>query len=216
MNTIFEAHAVTSDDSQRTSPTLLQQVEAKDSNAWEVFVRLYSPLIFSWCRNSGLQATDVADIQQDVFQVVAVNIESYQQGRKPSGGFRSWLWGITRLEILDHLRSLKRQPVGEGGEHAQQAEWLSQLEDEPVREGDPTSQELLLQSAVAILEPEFDPRTWRAFWDMTVKGRSTKEVGHELKMTANAVRQAKLRVARKLRQLLDDDFAGLLGTAGTE
>lgn len=216
MNTIFEAHAVTFDDSQRTSPTLLQQVEAKDSNAWEVFVRLYSPLIFSWCRNSGLQATDVADIQQDVFQVVAVKIESYQQGRKPSGGFRSWLWGITRLEILDHLRSLKRQPVGEGGEHAQQVEWLSQLEDEPVREGDPTSQELLLQSAVAILEPEFDPRTWRAFWDMTVKGRSTKEVGHELKMTANAVRQAKLRVARKLRQLLDDDFAGLLGTAGTE
>jgi RNA polymerase sigma-70 factor, ECF subfamily len=75
---------------------------------------------------------------------------------------------------------------------------------------------LLLQSAVAILEPEFDPKTWRAFWDLTVKGRPTKDIGLELDMTVNAVRQAKFRVARKLRQLLDDDFTGLFGAMEQE
>jgi len=200
---------MTTDDSLPTSPTLLDQVEARDSDAWSVFVRLYSPLIFSWCRRSGLQASDVADVQQEVFNVVVRKIETYQRGRKVSGGFRSWLWGITRLQVLDHLRSLKRQPVGEGGDSQQQLHRLATLESEPHRDGEPTSKELLLQSAMSILEPEFDPRTWQAFWELTVKGRPTKEIGQELQMTVNAVRQAKLRVARKLRQLLDDDFAGV-------
>jgi hypothetical protein len=35
-------------------------------------------------------------------------------------------------------------------------------------------------------------------------------------MTVNAVRQAKFRVARKLRQLLDDDFTGLFGAMEQE
>ena len=69
---------------------------------------------------------------------------------------------------------------------------------------------------MTILEPEFDPRTWRAFWELTVKGRSTKEIGQDLQMTVNAVRQAKLRVAKKLRQLLDDDFPGIFGAVEGE
>lgn len=207
---------MTSDESLKTSPTLLQQVEARNPDAWSVFVRLYSPLVFSWCRHSGLQATDVADIQQEVFRVVALKIDSYQQGRKPSGGFRSWLWGITRIQVLDHLRSSKRQPIGEGGDDIQRGERLANLEAEPERDGEPSSQELLMQSAVSILEPEFDPRTWRAFWDLTVKGRSTKEIGIDLNMTVTAVRQAKFRVAKKLRHLLDDDFTGLFGAMKTE
>ncbi len=125
------------DESLKTSPSLLQQVEAKDPDAWGVFVRLYSPLVFSWCRHSGLQASDVADIQQEVFNAVAQKIEFYQQGRKPSGGFRSWLWGITRIQILQHLRSVKRQPIGEGGSDAC-LERVSRTETEPARDGEPT------------------------------------------------------------------------------
>lgn len=201
-----------SDDSLITSPTLLQHIEDKDPDAWGIFVRLYSPLVFSWCRRAGLQASDVADIQQEVFRVVSLKIGTYQEGRKRSGGFRSWLWGITRLEMLNYLRALKRQPVGEGGADAGRLEWLAKAESEPGCDGEPSSQELLMQSAVAILEPEFEPRVWRAFWDLTVKGRPTKDIGMDLNMTVNAVRQAKFRVTRKLRQLLDDDFSGIFGS----
>lgn len=200
-----------SEESLNTSPTLLQQIEAKDADAWSVFVRLYSPLVFRWCRRAQLQASDVADIQQDVFRVVSQKIDTYQDGRKRSGGFRSWLWGITRLEILNYLRTQKRQPIGEGGSATDRMEWLAVAETEPDCEGEPSSQELLMQSAVAILEPEFDTRIWRAFWDLTVKGRPTKDIGLDLNMTVNAVRQAKFRVARRLRQMLDDDFTGLFG-----
>lgn len=203
-----------SDESLKTSPTLLQQIEAKDPDAWGVFVRLYSPLVYSWCRRAGLQASDVADVQQEVFNVVSQKIATYESGRKSSGGFRSWLWGITRLEILNYLRSLNCQPVGEGGDDADRMAWLVETESEPDCDGEPTSQELLMQSAVAILEPEFDARIWQAFWDLTVKGRPTKEIAAELDMKANAVRQAKFRVARKLRQLLDDDFKDLFGAIG--
>ena len=47
-------------------------------------------------------------------------------------------------------------------------------------------------------------------------GGPTKDIGLELDMTVNAVRQAKFRVARKLRQLLDDDFTGLFGAMEQE
>lgn len=69
---------------------------------------------------------------------------------------------------------------------------------------------------MTILEPEFDPRTWQAFWELAVKRRATKEIGKDLKMTVNAVRQAKLRVARKLRQLLDEEFTGIFGSVEGE
>ena len=44
---------------------------------------------------------------------------------------------------------------------------------------------------------------------MAVKGRPARDIGEELDMTAKAVRQAKFRVTKKLRELLDDDFMGL-------
>lgn len=194
------------DDSLQTSPTLLARIEAKDPDAWTLFVQLYSPLVYSWCRNLGVAASDIADIQQEVFKVVSTKIQTYEAGRKANGGFRSWLWGITRLRILDFWRHAHRQPIGKGGDD----EAMGQVpEAEPVGDDKMTSQQLLLNSAIAILEPTFDARTWRAFWDLAVKGRPTKDISEELQMSANAVRQAKFRVSRKLRELLNDDFTAL-------
>jgi RNA polymerase sigma-70 factor (ECF subfamily) len=64
----------------------------------------------------------------------------------------------------------------------------------------------LLHRALESIRPEFEERTWRAFWQMTVEGRSAAEVGAELSLAANAVHQAKFRVLRRLRQ----EMAGLV------
>ncbi len=102
--------------SVQTSMTLLSRIEAQDDDdAWRLFARLYGPIVYSWCREAGLQPDDADDVGQEVFRVVAQKIETFERGLKASGAFRSWLWGITRLEILYYLRSAKRQPVGEGG-----------------------------------------------------------------------------------------------------
>ncbi len=196
--------------SVQTSLTLLSRVQNDDQDAWSLFTRLYGPIVYSWCRNLGLQPDDVEDVGQEVFRVVLLKLSTFEPGKKSSGAFRSWLWGITRLEALNHLRSVKRQPIGCGGtEHNQNIQRLEMSSQEPQSVAGLSPQQLLLQNAIEILKSEFDPRTWQAFWDMAVQGRPAQDIGDELDMTAKAVRQAKFRVTKKLRALLGDDFPGL-------
>src|SRR5262245_31027019 len=54
-----------------TSSGLLERVKAQDQAAWERLVSLYSPLLYRWCRQAGLQAEDARDIGQEVFTAVA-------------------------------------------------------------------------------------------------------------------------------------------------
>ena len=198
--------------SARTSLTLLQRMETDDQEAWGLFTRLYGPIVFSWCRNAGLQASDVEDVGQEVFRLVSRKLGSFEPGRKSSGAFRSWLWGITRLQILDHFRSTGRQPVGYGGtEHNMGLLRLEQDSCEPESIDGISPQQILLKSAIEILRSEFDARTWQAFWDMAVKSRSARDIADDLGMNAKAVRQAKFRVTKKLRQLLNDDYPDLVG-----
>ena len=51
---------------------------------------------------------------------------------------------------------------------------------------------------------EFEERTWRAFWMTAIEGRSPVELTADLGMTPAAIRQAKSRVLRRLRQEMGD------------
>ncbi|MFT5528244.1 MAG: RNA polymerase sigma factor (sigma-70 family) [Pirellulaceae bacterium] len=97
-----------------TSLTLLGRIRDNDRDAWELFVTLYSRLVYRWCRNRGLQQHDAADVMQDVFQQVAISIEQFRRSRA-SDGLRRWLATITRNKINDFYRRQGRQPPGRGG-----------------------------------------------------------------------------------------------------
>lgn len=207
---------MSSENSVATSLTLLSKIEAHDPDAWERFVRLYAPLVYSWARNAGVDASEVADIAQEVFAVVARKIPQFERDRCTNGGFRAWMWGITRIRILDHFRKRSRAiPVEGGSEARRRMQELQQQADEPdsINGNDP--QQLILQTAIGILQSTADPMTWKAFWYMAVDGRQARDIGGELGMTARAVRQAKYRVSRKLRLLLGDDFPLSLKTSET-
>ena len=45
---------------------------------------------------------------------------------------------------------------------------------------------------------------WKAFWAVQMDGRGTDEVGAELGLTPSAVRKAKFRVLRRLREEMGD------------
>lgn len=198
------------EDGLTTSLTLLRRVEEADPEAWSCFTRLYGPLVYSWCRGMGLPPDDVEDLGQEVFLVVSSKLETFNPEQKAAGAFRSWLWGITRLETLKYYRAIRRQPVGQGGSDFHlRLQRLETQTEQPASVDGQTPQQMLLHGAIEILKEQFDPRTWQAFWDMAVKGRSAKDIGAELNMNSKAVRQAKFRVTKKLRELLDDDFPEL-------
>jgi len=58
--------------------------------------------------------------------------------------------------------------------------------------------------ALELIRAEFEDRTWQAFWRVTVDGQPTKDVAQELGVTPSAVRLAKSRVLRRLREELGD------------
>ncbi len=78
---------------------------------------MYGPGVYEWCRHSGLQAEDAADVFQKVFRDVAGVIGGLR-GEIAGGGMRSWLRAITRNKICDYIHRRRRQPQAEGGASA--------------------------------------------------------------------------------------------------
>jgi RNA polymerase sigma-70 factor (ECF subfamily) len=54
------------------------------------------------------------------------------------------------------------------------------------------------------MQTEFQPATWKAYWEHAAVGRPAAEVAAELGMSVNAVYLATSRVLRRLRQELAD------------
>ena len=97
-----------------TSSTLLARARASDPVAWSRLVRLYSPLVFYWCREARLQSADAADVLQDVFHSVSRSLDRFRHEAE-RGSFRGWLRRITINKVRDHLRLRTHHPQAEGG-----------------------------------------------------------------------------------------------------
>jgi RNA polymerase sigma-70 factor (ECF subfamily) len=165
---------------------------------------LYGPLVFYWCRRSNLRGEDAADIFQEVFTAVAAAIGNYQP--REGSNFRGWLWTITRNKINDHFRRVRQQGQAVGGTTAQQqlAELIDYQPDETSDQEDRHELSALLHRGLSVVQAEFEPRTWQAFWRVAVAGETTANVAADLDITANGVRQAKSRVLRRLREELGE------------
>ncbi len=193
--------------SPATSLSLLDRVKTRDSGAWQRLVDVYAPLVYRWCRRTGVGADEAPDVLQEVFLAVATHIESFRRDR-PGDSFRGWLWTITRNKIHDHFRHRKSQPRARGGSSAD--ERLRRIPDRLPSTGDAdphsSDEAALAQRVVELIRPEVEDRTWRAFWRLAVDGQPGPDVAAELGMSVRAVYQAKYRVLERVRQELDELF----------
>ena len=182
-----------------TPASLLERLRQPDqADAWERFVQLYTPLLYYWTRRQGLQQADAADLVQEVFLILAQKMPHFQYD--PGQSFRNWLRTITLNKLRERYR--KPQPVqaaeealvGLADDHDAERPWEAEY------------QQQLVRRALEMLQGEFQPTTWQAFWQHGWLGRPAPEVAVELWLTARAVRAARLRVVCRLRQ----ELAGLL------
>jgi RNA polymerase sigma-70 factor (ECF subfamily) len=187
-----------------TSASLLAGIKSQQPEAWLRLVDVYSPLVYGWCRRTGVAPGDAPDIVQDVFASVAVSINDFR-GDSPQGGFRAWLSSITRRRISDHFRSKLNQPAAEGGTEAR-ARLLSVPEPTLPPDAEELADEsaLVWQSVVELVRGEFEASTWQAFWRVAVDAVRPTDAAKELGMSITAVYKAKSRVLCRLRQALAD------------
>jgi RNA polymerase sigma-70 factor (ECF subfamily) len=190
--------------SYTTRYSLLERVKDHDQRAWDNLVYIYSPLVYHICRRWHVRGADADDVVQEVFQAVAADIGNFQRERNGVvRSFRSWLGGIIRNKLSDFFRRQERQPRAPGG--AEAYEQLHELSaPEAPEEGDVALVRGVCHRALELLRGEFGPQTWQAFWRTAVDGQPAPAVAAELNMSPAAVRQAKSRVLRRLKEELGE------------
>jgi RNA polymerase sigma-70 factor (ECF subfamily) len=182
---------------------LLDRVKAREPDAWQRLVELYGPLVYRWCRQSGVNAEDAADVVQDVFGAVARGIDTFRRQR-PGDSFVAWLRTITRNKLSDHFRSRCRRPLARGGTDAQQQ--LAEVPEpaEPSAGDEQWTRDLLSHRWLQLARAGFESHTWEAFWRTVIDGQLPADVARDLGMSVDSVYQARCRVLRRLRQELGD------------
>src|ERR1051325_617087 len=151
-----------------TSPSLLVRVQANDQAAWTKLVDLYAPLVYHWCRRAQLGPEDTADVFQETFRAVASHIRDFKRE-----SFRGWLRTITQNKIRDHFRRLQDEPRAAGGTDANVR--INMAADPISLEEDESEEKIVHQVLHRTLETirgEFEERTWKAFWQVQIDGKT--------------------------------------------
>ena len=179
-----------------TPVSLLQRLRnSADQAEWGRFVRLYTPLLYSWARHVGLQEPDAADLVQDVLLVLLRKLPDFTH-RGPHS-FRGWLRTVALNKWRDRCRE-RTAAVGPVPE-PEVPDSVAELEEAEYRRH-------LVHRALQLMQADFQPATWKACWELVVAERPAAAIAAELGLTPGAVYAAKFRVLARLRQ----DFDGLL------
>jgi RNA polymerase sigma-70 factor (ECF subfamily) len=185
----------------RTSISLLDRLRLQpDADSWQRLVDLYTPLLQTWLRRHGLAAADMDDLVQDVLVVVVRKLPQFEHNRH-HGAFRCWLRAIVANRLREFRRARQSRPLATGD-----SDFLARLEqlEDPAsnlsRLWDAEHDRHVVQRALELMEPHFEPATWRAFRRTVHDGAPAAQVAAELGTSVNAVLLAKSRVLRRLRQ----------------
>lgn len=173
--------------------------DPSDREAWRAFVEIYSPLVYSIGRRTGLQDADACDLVQEVFREVGSAIGRFD-ARPTAGKFRGWLSLITRRTLSRMLKKRQRGAVGSGDT----AQWMA-LNQHPADEEDPWEQEhraYLFRWAAEQVKSQVAPHTWDAFWRTAIQGESPQDVAANLGISVGSVYLAKNRIQCRLRETL--------------
>jgi RNA polymerase sigma-70 factor (ECF subfamily) len=188
-----------------TSTSLLHRAVAREPGAWERIVTLYSPLVRHWCRHAGIPDHDIQDLSQDVFVAVSANLSTFQADR-PGTTFRAWMRGVARHK-LQHYFQARGEPAAGGTDAQMRLQQVPTPPDELELSEAPADVAGVYHRAVRLVRDQFEERTWQAFWRVVIEDRSPAEVAADMGITANAVRQAKSRVLRRLKEEMGELIA---------
>ena len=177
-----------------THPSLLIRLrDARDAAAWSLFIEVYTPLIYRYCRKHHLQEADAAEVAQEVLLQVNRSIGSFEY-QPERGRFRDWLGSVVRSKLSRFFR--RNQPSTNEDTHElanlptkyDEADWADHFNND------------LLQTTLARIQREFEEHTWKAFTKVWIDNTSAAEAAKALSMPVAMVYVAKSRVLKRLRE----------------
>lgn len=184
-----------------TQPSLVLRLrDHSDTNAWNEFVDVYSPLIYDFCRSRQLQSSDAADVTQEVLLRLSKAIRNFEYNRD-KGLFRDWLARI----VLNEIRRLTSK-----ASHLAIA--LDELDKDS---GNLTSswneqfQQHIFTKALERTRVNFNEETWRMFEMSWLQKIASEQVAESMGVGIERIYVARSRVLKRLRyevSILADDI----------
>lgn len=161
--------------------------------AWREFVARYGGLLYHWCRQWGLQASDAEDTAQETLLIILQEIQGFEL--RPDATFRGWMRTIAQNAWyrLIHRRDRRREdPV----------ETVAGLaaRDDLIERFEAMARDELVERAMSQVQAQVDPLAWRAFVLTSLEQRPGVEVAIELGQTPSWVYQARSRIRKQIRQ----------------
>jgi RNA polymerase sigma-70 factor (ECF subfamily) len=179
-----------------TSSSLLERLRQPHADeAWDRFVRLYTPLLFHWARGVGLREPDAAELVQDVLALLVRKMPEFHYDRRRS--FRAWL----RTVALNKWRERRRResPASAGADALREVaapDDMAAFEEAEYRRS-------VVRQALELVRPGFPDRTWQAFWRCAVQGEDPAAAARALGLRVGSVYAAKSHVLARLREELE-------------
>lgn len=181
---------------------LLEEVGSRNASAWQRLVELYAPLVYLWCRNSGLEPDDAARVGGSVFQQVSKEV------------FRSVVKDL-KVSFRDRLRDAAFREV---------KRFVARLSD-TVEKADDTNSELVptesteglapdvhdvdfetfvvLERIINKVKAECSPAAWQSFRRVSVEKQSLGIVAEELGISKKEVLLGISQTSKRLRSELE-------------
>ncbi|MCH8828568.1 MAG: sigma-70 family RNA polymerase sigma factor, partial [Planctomycetes bacterium] len=154
-----------------TSVSLLRRLRQPNQDAaWQRFVDLYAPLIFHWAKTHGLNATDSADLVQEVMATLVVKLPQFQYD--PKRRFRGWLRTVTVNKARDFQRREAARPVIDNNESIQNLA----VPDAVDLFDEAEYRRFLVRRCLELMRTEFQDKSWQACWKHIIEDRRAADV----------------------------------------
>jgi RNA polymerase sigma-70 factor (ECF subfamily) len=171
------------------------------------------PLLRRWVDDLAgrwrLARQDAEDLLQDVYLLLLRELPKFtydpHRRARPAvpgsdadmGPFRCWLKTVLRNKGYDLLRRQQRLPATE-----KELSFLELASEDSacLLEEAQEHRRYLVERIVQLVQGDFQPATWQAFWQQAIEGKPAAEVARRLGMSVDAVYTARCRVLRRLRE----------------
>ena len=191
-------------DPHATRATLLLRIrpDAPERElAWQEFYEMYGPIIGGFARNMGVPLDDVVDVVQDVllgfFGVSPSFVYNPTRGRF-RGYLKTCTWRVFQRRLQSKLK-LAGRPVEEIADDEPQVEdvWNDVWESERLRKAMDIVRERYLRRGDSA-------KTFQAFELYVLLDQPAETIAAELEMNVNSVHQAKSRVSKAIKEVMDE------------
>ncbi|MCP4943747.1 sigma-70 family RNA polymerase sigma factor [bacterium] len=169
---------------------------------WNNFVLAYTPMIRFWIRRKNVPSSFEDDVLQDTFRSICISIGRFDLNES-KGSFRGWLRTIAERRVADCLRNLP--PEQDLPPHdLESLPSPTERSDQEIAAEQAANEEVKARALELVRQSTTD-RTWQMFWHSTIDGIPTSQIAEQFGVSNAAVRVAKQRVTKRLKDLMIGD-----------